>query len=478
MTYLSLFKTKKEEILPALIVTFIFTIIQVFTVYTFYDSVALRLHGSGGDFLRAMPISGFDAYAYSIITDGTMPYHPIRHPLIELFYFPLYGLNLLLINITGINCAQFIFAILLLACVFLSYIFSYRIFREIIGLPLFDSNLLSVMLFGIAYVMISMIIPDHFAFSMTLLVIALYVSGKIMKSGKQLSVVQTWALFVPTAGVTLSNGVKVVIDALFVNGKRFFNLRYLFLAIILPSALLLAIAGIQNSIREDWNKEVFNRNDQLYRQQILQQIADTASIKDSMYIQRLFDKEVKRRMIAKYRRNHKYDYLPKTKFKTLASEGFLSWIDTSTPRWESLTENFFGESIQLHKEFLLFDVANGRPVIIHYKSICNYLVEALLLLLVCAGIWCGRRSKFLWMCLAGMMFDIFIHVILGFALNEVYIMTANWAFVIPIAIGYLFATTNNRNRILLRLLVMMLSVFLWVYNGQLLLSYLSNIQTM
>ena len=68
--------------------------------------------------------------------------------------------------------------------------------------------------------------------------------------------------------------------------------------------------------------------------------------------------------------------------------------------------------------------------------------------------------------------DAFIHLGLGFGLNEVYIMTAHWAFIIPIAIGYLFRSLSGRYLSHLRLIIMMLTVFLLFYNGLLIAQYL------
>ena len=42
-----------------------------------------------------------------------------------------------------------------------------------------------------------------------------------------------------------------------------------------------------------------------------------------------------------------------------------------------------------------------------------------LVLLFIGGIWCGRRSRFLWMALGGFAFDMFLHMGLGFGINEV-----------------------------------------------------------
>jgi hypothetical protein len=75
----------------------------------------------------------------------------------------------------------------------------------------------------------------------------------------------------------------------------------------------------------------------------------------------------------------------------------------------------------------------------------------------------GRREKFLWMVLSMFLFDMLLHVGLNFASADVYIMTAHWAFVIPIAVGYLIKKRNILSLIAV-LLVLCLTVFLWWHN--------------
>ena len=166
----------------------------------------------------------------------------------------------------------------------------------------------------------------------------------------------------------------------------------------------------------------------------------------------------------------------------------MRWTDVTTPRWPSLVENVFGESIQLHEDHLLGDTLRSRPVIVKYNYWINYIVEILIVVLFLAGIWKGRRQRFLWMALAGMALDFFLHVGLGFGLNEVYIMTAHWAFVIPIATGYLLRKEERGERreergerkeesaesisSLLSKLLLILTIFLVLWNTSLYMQFL------
>lgn len=147
----------------------------------------------------------------------------------------------------------------------------------------------------------------------------------------------------------------------------------------------------------------------------------------------------------------------------------LEWSDITTPRLQSVVDNLFGESLQLHRDYLLEDVQQTRPVFVGYRWIINYVVEAVVLLLLLAGAWVARRSKFFWVVASWFGFDLLMHIGFGFGINEVYIMTAHWAFIIPIAIGYLLCHTRS---ILLRFAVASIAVWMWVYNATIIGGYL------
>ena len=150
----------------------------------------------------------------------------------------------------------------------------------------------------------------------------------------------------------------------------------------------------------------------------------------------------------------------------------LEWSDITTPRMRSITENLFGESLQLHRIHLLEDVQQTRPVFVSYRWAASYVVEALIVLLFAAGIWYGRRSRLLRLVLSWFAFDMTMHIVFGFGINEVYIMTAHWAFVIPIAAAYVLRNAGTRTSRFARALTLLLTIWLWCYNGWLIAGYL------
>ena len=137
---------------------------------------------------------------------------------------------------------------------------------------------------------------------------------------------------------------------------------------------------------------------------------------------------------AKYVADHKQPWHTH-KGKPMGDGKFMKWTDETTSRTDALVENIFGEPIQLHKQHLLEDVLRGRPVVVRYDNALNYVVEGIIILFFIAGIIAGIRSRFLLMALSGVAFDAVIHLGLGFGLNEAFIMTGHWIFIIPIAYG-------------------------------------------
>lgn len=155
-----------------------------------------------------------------------------------------------------------------------------------------------------------------------------------------------------------------------------------------------------------------------------------------------------------------------------SSEGIGKLMDVTTSRQKTLVENFFGEPIQLHQEYLLKDVSWDRPIFVNYSWIANYVIEGIIVLLFLGGMLVGWRYKFMRMLFLWFMCDFTLHVIMGFAINEVYIMTAGWAFIIPISIAYLLRGLSETPRQWLRVFLVALTGWLWIYNGGQIIYYL------
>jgi hypothetical protein len=428
------------------------------------------------DFFEHFRLSGFDSLIYSTLTQWHLAFFVHRHPLLADMLWPLTQLNSLLYSWTGLNMAQVIVAVLLLMMTLYSFVFIRRTLREVVGLGRIDANLLAYLTFSFAYVTLTYIVPDHFAPSMTLLTLTMYLAGKKMQKGKTFTTFQTVVLFLLTAGVTMSNGVKTFIMALFTNGKRFWRPGYIILAILLPAAAIWGFAQWQQQKyiepREQQKAAKRRAQSNAEFQAYVKAVADTTTtLYDSASIHLEAKRRYQRHLWEVHERNMK-DPWNANKGKPISKTGFGAWTDISTPRWESTVENLLGESLQLHQDNLLEDTLRSRPVIIKYRYWFNYAVELLLVLLFLGGLWYGWRSRFLWMLLSCMAFDLALHLGLGFGLNEVYIMTAHWVFVVPVAISFLIHEKRGLAHLGLRLLVTLLTLWLWAWNGWLLAGYL------
>ena len=150
----------------------------------------------------------------------------------------------------------------------------------------------------------------------------------------------------------------------------------------------------------------------------------------------------------------------------------MNWTDATSSRTLSIVENLMGESIQLHQDYVLQDELRHRPMFVNYRYAFNYIVEALIIILFLAGIWAGRKSRYLWLVMSYFGLDMLLHIGLGFGLNEVYIMTGHWIYALPIVIGFLLKETRHqRNSLCLKSLLLTIGLFLLIYNGILIIGY-------
>ena len=453
-----LFKIKREERLQAVIALAVIVVLNGLFIYRMHDLFMQEGFGPYWKvFERELHLSGYDPLTYLTVTDWDVLYQVYRHPLLAFLVWPLSLLNEGLEALLGVNCVQYLVALPLIVCSFYSYIFLYRIHREVVGLVKWDAALLTAFHFSFAYILMSVFVPDHFTLSMFLLLITLYISGVCIQKGREFKWWQSAIMFYITAGVTLSNGIKVFMSGFFVNLKDFFRPKYLLLAVILPTALLWGTAV--------WEYKTFVLPKEKARAALKVRQAKAEEEK----VAKMADAERAQYEARKARRQVILNRQAAKTGKPMEDEGFLKWTDISTSRWETIYENLFGESLQFHKEYFLEDVLVRRPVFVPYQWRLCYAVEGCILLLFVAGIWFGRKSRFLWLCLSCMAFDMFLHIILGFGINEIYIMTPHWAFVLPIATAFLFANVRGW---WLRGIVLLLTLYLLVYNGYLLTDFL------
>lgn len=491
-TIKDIFGIRREERCLALVLLAIIVALNVLVICKYYELFTPLSDNYWKLFINNFHISGFDPITLSVVSNWHSGYTVFRHPLLAFFMYVPYLINQALMWLTGINCAVFIVATIQVACAFYSGIFIYRIFRHVVQCSRVQSTLLTFFFFSLAFVLVTSIVPDHFVISMMLLLLTLWVTGRKMLSGRPMTKWQTFVLFVLTAGTSLNNGAKTFLAALFANGKRFFRPAFLFLAVALPAALVWETGQVAYH-KLVWPGEMARKKARAERAEAQKKRAQEAQLaqakKDTLQADSFLALAASHRISAdsarvlritadSIRQGKHHKAAPAAKKRSaklgvpIAKEGYMSWTDISTSRLWSIIENLFGESIQLHRDHLLEDEFRSRPMIIHYRSPLSYVVEALVVALFVIGIWCGRRSKFMWLCFSFFALDMALHIGLGFGINEVYIMSAHWIYVIPIAAAFALKSAMQRWGSKAFFALTLLTIYLWVYNVSLIVTYL------
>ncbi|MBW4754654.1 DUF6080 domain-containing protein [Prevotella melaninogenica] len=440
MHIFNIFKVKKEERWLAFAMLAVFVTFNAMVIASHYHVYTMEAHGGFWSvFTKNFRMSGYDCWSWITVSGGRIHFVTSRHPLYLTFLYPLYLLNDWLIQNVGYNFAVYFMAVIIVFSAFYAVLFMYRVFREVLELRRKDARLLTLLLFSFGHVLIPTMVPDHFVISLMLLSLTLYVTGKKMKKGQLLTAWQSLVLTFFTAGMATSNGVKTLLAGLFTNGKKVFTCKFISIGVVLPLLLLL---GIQQS--------------QYYLLEVPQQAV----------VRRIENEALKKNPQKVLEHKKQRDEWQRTHLGQPVGDGVITKLmDVSTPRVPTIVENFFGESIQLHQRSLLMDVSWERPIFVEYNWSLNYIIEAFIVLLFIVGIVFSYKQRFFKMLLAWFACDLTLHLILGFAVTEVYIMTSGWVFIIPISYGYLLKRLSMKWLKLMRVALIMLTIYLWIYNA-------------
>ena len=440
MHIFNIFKVKKEERWLAFVMLAVFVTFNAMVIASHYHVYTMDAHGGFWSiFTKNFRMSGYDCWSWITVSGGRIHFVTSRHPLYLTFLYPLYLLNDWLIQNVGYNFAVYFMAVIIVFSAFYAVLFMYRVFREVLELRRKDARLLTLLLFSFGHVLIPTMVPDHFVISLMLLSLTLYITGKKMKKGQLLTAWQSLVLTFFTAGMATSNGAKTLLAGLFTNGKKVFTVKFISIGVVLPLLLLL---GIQQS--------------QYYLLEVPQQAV----------VSHIESETLKKNPQKVLEHKKQRDEWQRTHLGQPVGDGVITKLmDVSTPRIPTIVENFFGESIQLHQRSLLMDVSWERPIFVEYNWSVNYIIEAFIVLLFIVGIVFSYKQRFFKMLLAWFACDLTLHLILGFAVTEVYIMTSGWAFIIPISYGYLLRQLSMKWRKVMRVTLIMLTIYLWIYNA-------------
>ena len=440
MHIFNIFKVKKEERWLAFAMLAVFVTFNAMMIASHYHVYTMEAHGGFWSvFTKNFRMSGYDCWSWITVSGGRIHFVTSRHPLYLTFLYPLYLLNDWLIQNVGYNFAVYFMAVIIVFSAFYAVLFMYRVFREVLELRRKDARILTLLLFSFGHVLIPTMVPDHFVISLMLLSLTLYITGKKMKKGQLLTAWQSLVLTFFTAGMATSNGVKTLLAGLFTNGKKVFTCKFISIGVVLPLLLLL---GIQQS--------------QYYLLEVPQQAV----------VRHIESETLKKNPQKVLEHKKQRDEWQRTHLGQPVGDGVITKLmDVSTPRVPTIVENFFGESIQLHQRSLLMDVSWERPIFVEYNWSVNYIIEAFIVLLFIVGIVFSYKQRFFKMLLAWFACDLTLHLILGFAVTEVYIMTSGWAFIIPISYGYLLKRLSMKWLKMMRVALIMLTIYLWIYNA-------------
>lgn len=417
-------RIRRDERGLALLALLIFVLLNALNICR-HDGMILH-HVRGGFwslFFGHYHVSGYDSFIYLTLCRMQDVFARFRHPLLAILIYPFSVGHQWLMTETGLNLCHYIVGLWLVAAGVYSFVLLHRILHELVGVGRRDSLLLTLFLFSMGHIMVASVVPDHFAFSLLMLLLSLYVMGRHLREGTPVSPWVTGALMLLTSGITTTNGLKPLIADWMMTGRHFWRPRRLLVTTLIPTMLLAGACYVQ------------------------------------------------------YGTGLIFDYHPqpaKTAEAQPRETFYAHWIRTQESRTEALVHNVFGEGLMLHRDHLLEDVNGPRPVIVPYRHALQYGVGAVIALLLAGGMICGRHDRLMQLCMAWTGLDALLHIGFGFGLNEPYIFTAHWAFVIPLAAGTLMVHARGPWRHGLRALVALLTLGLWAYNGTLLTLFMTR----
>ena len=442
-----MFKIRSDERLISIVFVIIAIFFNTIYIYQFYGIFWPK-------------VSGYDPWVHSAITDWVRaPYvhqDSFVHSLFAFLLLPLYGLNIICSKLFGFNCADFILGILLVINSLYSFIFLKRIFSDIICVSFRDSILLSTLFFSFAYIMLMVVVPEHFPFSMSLLIISLYLSGYKIKNKSQFYNWEIIILYCITAGITITNGIKIILSYFYVNGKQSI-LRKTITLFVLPIVLMIILAygGIKITQNQPFDRVMLIEKYEESTRIIKPYVNKSKALFSSNELKEIDEKI---RLANNTRLNEDDNMLINTTKSikdNLSHNSFLKVIFF----------NFFGESFIFHKKGFLVD----RMKYGLYDNPLCHVVQMLLFFMAFYGMFLGKKDKFLRLCMSFFAFDFMLHIIFGFAFSEVYIMAPHWAFFFPICFAYLIK--YGKHKYIIRYVISIVTVFLLTYNGFLLMRY-------
>lgn len=434
----------KETLLITLLGLLIMAVLNIMMLQWEPDLFTSTRYGAWSQFWNHGEFSGFDTYTYIVVTSFRPVYVLARHPLLAMMMWPMYEVNDWLKGEFHINCAIYVVAVVWTLIATCSWLLMYRILRRVIVMAWHTSLLLTLFFFSLSHVMIITFFPDHMSLTLPLVLLAIYLAGRAARRQQPLPLWQSLPLAFLATGVTTTNIVKVALTDFFtrIGRQPFMKICLHFIFYLIPLALLYGAYSYQMDTTQKAEKE------------LAQNIIEKKSAKNEAFAQKYKADEAK---TAKIREQQIFD------------NPIVTNTEYHIDRIPSLVENIFGEGLLLHEDYPLKDAnrEGHRPVLVRYNHWWYYCIEAIIVVLFIMGAWYGRHSRLMWMALSMFLCDMLLHVGLNFASSDVYIMTAHWAFILPISYAYLLKKVHCHSKVLTGMLlciIALLALFLWWHN--------------
>ena len=419
-------------------------------------------------------VSGYDQFVLSTMTtwiDSDYLINPrniITHPGFGIFLLPIYLINSCISFVVGGNSANFILAMILTIMYVLEGLFLKRILNDYLGLNYIYSTILALFFSFTSMGMLMSFTPDHFAFSQFFLILFVYLWTRERLGNKYLFLkfFTTLCIF----SITITNGIKILLTTFIFEKKYFLKYLLCFIVILLSTTII--------SLLINDNKSTSNLGWAYYEKEYLQSVnykhfytshediegkcAIINSVNDNKFIQ---TSQKQKQELSNAMQEHNVIQTIKTFYWLF----YKRWIGQSASIINVTIYNLFGESLLLHSHRLnKYEITYDS-----YSVIFLNIINISIIILFLSGVIIGFKTELMKLLLSLFSIDILIHIICGFGINEIYIYSPHYLFIITLAIGYACKSLLcNWNRISIFILLI-ITVTCFINNMYKIVLYLS-----
>ncbi len=108
----------------------------------------------------------------------------------------------------------------------------------------------------------------------------------------------------------------------------------------------------------------------------------------------------------------------------------------------------------------------------YYPELWKNILNVLFIIMVICGIVLSIKTKLMQLLLCFLSLDIFIHLVCGFGITEIYIYSPHYLFIFVISIGYLIKRTSGLLQGPLIITTILMTFTLYLHNISEIINYL------